>query len=173
MPAYCALCRRPFNGQRELDQHIRNSSAHKKPTQRPSPVQDLQQLKLPPIIPKQREQATSSQVKPVKPEQALNAGSRIHTTTERKHRQPPNTIAFSCSTPQITKPALKTTAPQGAKSPWSVIPESEYTAVLNTLSAHCHSTEQLKENGYILHPYNLLDYVNSRKCKRCNSKFLI
>ena len=46
-------------------------------------------------------------------------------------------------------------------------------AVLNELSAHCHSPMELKENGYIVHSYDPFDYVDSRKCKRCNSKFLI
>lgn len=171
MPADCAPCRRSFKGQRDLDQHIRTSSAHKKPTQGPSQGQDLLQVKLPPIISKQQE-ATPSRVKLAEPQQALNSGCRIHTMTLRKHAQAPNAIASSSCTPQITKPAAKTVL-QDAKSPWSVISESEYMAVLNALSAHCHSPGELEENGYILHPYNPLDYVNSRKCIRCNSKSLI
>jgi hypothetical protein len=78
-------------------------------------------------------------------------------------------IIFSSSSPQIAIPAVKT-APQGV--PWSVIVESEYASVFNALSAHCHSPNELKENGYIVHPYNPSDYANSRKCKQCNCKFL-
>jgi hypothetical protein len=172
MPAYCAPCGRSFKGQGDLDQHIRNSSAHKKPTQRPPQVQNLLQVKLPPIKLKQQKQPSPSRAKPAEPQQALDSGCRTHTTTQRKHGQPPNAIASSSCTPQITRPAVKT-VPQDVKSRWSVIPESEYMGVLNALSAHCHSPSELKENGYILHPYNPLDYVNSRKCKRCNSKLLI
>jgi hypothetical protein len=139
MPAHCALCNRPFKGQTELNQHIQNSSAHKK-------------------------QQAASLVKPAKP-QAL--GPRIH-TTERENGQPPSATISSSSTPQIAISAAKT-APQGV--PWSVIVKSEYVTVLNALSAHCHTPKELEENGFIIHSYNSLDYANSRKCKRCNSRF--
>jgi hypothetical protein len=172
MPAYCGPCKRPFNGQRELDQHIRDSPKHNEPTRRPSQVQDIPRVKLPPIMPKKQEQATPSLVKPAKPQQAVNAGYRINNATLQKHGQPPIAIASGSSTPKTTIPAVKTT-PQSAISPWSVIANSEYMAVLKELSAHCHSLEELKENGYILRPYNPLDYVNTRKCKRCKSKFLV
>jgi hypothetical protein len=139
MPTHCAPCNRPFKGQTELDQHIRNSSAHKK-------------------------QQAASLVKPAKP-QAV--GSRIH-ITKREYGQPPSATISCSSTPQIAIPAVKT-APQGV--PWSVIVESEYVTVLNALSAHCHTPMELEENGFIIYPYNSLDYTNSRKCKRCNSRF--
>jgi len=172
MPTYCALCKRSFKGQAQLDQHTRNSPAHRKPLRSASQAQDLSQVKIPPIILKQQEQAASSRVKPAKSQQALNAGFRIHTATELIYRQVPNAIASSSNIPQIANPAVKT-ASQSASSLWSVIQESGYMAVLNALSAHCHTLEELKENGYILHPYNLLDYVNLRKCRQCSSKFLI
>jgi hypothetical protein len=172
MPAYCVLCGRSFKGQGDLDQHIRNSSAHKKPTQRPPQVQNLLLGKLQPIKLKQQEQSSSSRVKLPEAQQALDSGNRTDTTTQRKHGQPPNAIGSSSCTPQMTKSAVKA-VPKAVKSRWSVIPESEYMAVLNALSAHCHPPTDLKENGYILHPYNPLDYINSWKCKRCNSKFLI
>jgi hypothetical protein len=139
MLAHCAPCNRSFKGQKELDQHIQNSSVHKK-------------------------QQTASLVKPAKP-QAL--GPRIH-KTKHEHGQPPSATISSSSTPQIAIPAVKT-APQGV--PYSVIVQSEYVSVLNALSAHCHTPMELEENGFIIHPYNPLDYANSRKCKRCNSRF--
>jgi hypothetical protein len=141
MQVHCVLCSRFFKGQRELDQHIRDSSVHKK-------------------------QQAGSLVKPAKP-QALGP---LIPATKREHRQPPSAIISSSSTPQIAKPAVKT-APQGL--PWSVLVQSEHVAVLNALSAHCHTPTELKENDYIIHPYNPLDYINSRKCKRCNSRFLL
>jgi hypothetical protein len=169
MPVHCALCERSFKAQRHLDQHTRNSSAHKKSnlTQGRPQIQTLPQVNLPPVKPKQRKQPSprlaplTYRTRPAESQQALD----------------PNAIASSSHTPhtttqsntlQITKPAFS----HDVEPRWSVIPESEYTAVLMALSAHCHSPGELKENGYLLHPYNPLDYVNSRKCKRCNGKFL-
>lgn len=113
-----------------------------------------------------KKQPAAALVKPAKP-QALEPRTR---TTKYEYRQPPSAIISSPSTPQIAKPAVKT-SPQGL--PWSVVVQSEYVAVLNALSAHCHTPMELKENGYIIHPYNPLDYNNSRKCKRCNRRFLL
>jgi hypothetical protein len=113
-----------------------------------------------------KKQRAGSLVKPAKP-QAL--GPRVH-TTKLEHRQPSSAIISSSSTPQIAKPTVKT-APRDL--PWSVLVQSEHVAVFNALSAHCHTPMELKENGYIIHPYNSLDYINSRKCKRCNSRFLL
>ncbi|KAI8954032.1 ribonuclease H-like domain-containing protein [Xylaria longipes] len=84
-------------------------------------------------------------------------------------RRPPLAIASGSSTPQVTIPTVQTTT-QGAKSPWSRITESEYMTVLDELSAHCHSPKELEEHGYIIRPYNPLDYVNAGKCKRCHCK---
>ena len=172
MPAYCAPCKKSFKEERALDQHIRDSPAHKVPNQIPSQVQELPQAKSPPIALKQQEQALPSRVKPIKPQQALSAGSRIHISTERNNRQPPVSMTSSSSTPQITIPVVEA-APQDVETPWSVVADSEFLEVLNSLSAHCHSLEDLKKNDYIVSPYNPLDYVNSRKCKRCNRKFLV
>lgn len=170
---YCAPCDRPFKAQGDLDKHIRNSAAHKKSAQVPQ-TQALLGANLPPVQPKQQKQPSLSRLAPIthraKPADS-NYRSR-HTTTEHKHEYPSNAIASSSHNPQIKKPVLKT-VPQALESRWSVIPGSEYPAVLDALFAHCHSPRELKENGYILHPYNPQDYVNSRKCKRCNSEFLI
>ena len=154
MTVYCALCNRSFNGQRELDQHVRDSSAHKK-----------LKVQLPRV--KQQKQVASNQVQSAKA-QALS----IHTSTKRQRGQPPITTASSFSTSNITRPVIANN-PRVVNSSWSVVAESEYTTVLNELSTHCHSPMDLKENGYVLDPFNPLDYVNSRKCTRCNSKFLI
>ena len=89
-------------------------------------------------------------------------------TTTREQAQTPSAITSSSSTPQIIIPAVKT-ASQGVS--WTVIVESECAIVLNALSAHCHTPMELEENGYIVHLYNSLDYTNSLKCKRCNSRF--
>ncbi|KAI3320890.1 ribonuclease H-like domain-containing protein [Xylariaceae sp. AK1471] len=172
MSTYCEPCKRSFKGQRELDQHIRDSSAHNKPSQTPSQVQGprVPQVKLPPVMPKQQVQASRSRVKPVKPQQVLNARlTRIHTATERNHGQPPIAVASGSSTPQIMMPAVKAT-PQVAKSSWSVIAESEYMTVFDELSAHCHSPKELEDNNYIIRPYDPLHYANSRKCKRCKGQ---
>lgn len=158
MSIYCALCKRSFNAQKDLDQHVRNSSAHKKPTPRPPQVQKPPQIKLQSI--KQQKQVVTTKVKPAKPQQTPN----IHTLAQ-------TITASSPMTPNIVMPIVETDL-QVAKSPWSPIAESEYMAVLNKLSAHCHSPIELKENGYILNTYNSLDYINSRKCTRCNSKSL-
>jgi hypothetical protein len=139
MSARCAPCNRSFKEQTALDQHIRDSPAHKK-------------------------QQAAFLIKPAKP-QAL--GHHIH-TTKREHGQLPGATIPGSSTPQITIPAVKTTP---RDIPWSVVMESEYDIVRNALSAHCHTPVELQENGFIIHPYNSLDYANSRKCKRCNSKF--
>ncbi|TGO47633.1 hypothetical protein BOTNAR_0514g00070 [Botryotinia narcissicola] len=155
MSVYCALCNRSFNAQVDLDQHVRNSSAHKKSTPRPPQVQKPLRIKLLSI--KQQKQVAPTKGKPAKPPQTLH----IHTLAQ--------TIAASSPmTPNIIKPIIGADL-QVAKSPWSAIAESEYMAVLNELSAHCHSPTELKENGYILNTYNSLDYINSRKCTRCNS----
>ncbi|KAM0123539.1 hypothetical protein ACHAP3_011058 [Botrytis cinerea] len=151
MTVYCALCNRSFNGQRELDQHVRDSSAHKK-----------LKVQLPRV--KQQKQVASNQVQSAKA-QALS----IHTSTKRQRGQPPITTASSFSTSNITRPVIANN-PRVVNSSWSVVAESEYTTVLNELSTHCHSPMDLKENGYILDPFNPLDYVNSRKCTRCNSQ---
>ncbi|TVY41248.1 RNA exonuclease [Lachnellula occidentalis] len=103
-----------------------------------------------------------SQVRPAEPHHLL-------TTTERKHAQQPNAIASTSSAPQIAKPATKT-VPQDADLRWSFTPESEYTEVLNALSAHCHSPTELEQNHFIVKPYDPLDYANLRKCKRCRSE---
>lgn len=199
MPAYCVSCNRSFKEQGHLDQHTRTSSAHKKPTQGPPQVQTLLQVNLLPVKPKRQKQPSpyrlppaTHRVRPTEPQQALDFNFRAprttsqhkqgqlpdtvasssrtpRITTQHKHGQPPDTIASSSRTLQITKHA----SPHDMESRWSVISESEYTAVLNALSAHCHSPRELEENGYLLHPYDPQDYIKSRKCKRCNSKFLI
>lgn len=187
-PAYCALCRRSFKGQKDLDRHIQTSLAHKQPTQRSSqehgtPIQPFTDNKSAYCAVCRRsfkgqepleqhirtstahKKPTLSQVNPAEPPHFL-------TGTERKHAQPPNAIASSSSAPQITKSASKT-VPLAAKSRWSVTPKSKSTAVLDALSAHCHPPSELEKNNFIVNPYNPLDYVNLRKCKRCKSKFLI
>jgi hypothetical protein len=165
MPAYCALCKRPFTTQTALDQHKRHSSAHRKPPQAPSQAQDLTQ---PPQIPKKQKYATHSLVKAVKSLQVVDGGVRIHVSTKGKHGRPQNAIASSSSMHQTVKPVE--TVPQASQSQWSVIPQSGYTKVLNALSEHCHSAKELKENGFTLDLYHPLYYVNSKICKRCNSK---
>lgn len=163
MSAYCSLCTRSFKGQGDLEQHIRDSPAHRNPTQRPPQVQGLFQVRLPSVIAKQQLQATSSRVKPAEPQPGLNSSRRINTN-------PLNAIASSSSSPPITKPAVDTVL-RDANSHWSVIPGFEFMVVLSALSSHCHSPKELEENGFITHPYNPLDYVSLRKCKRCNSTF--
>ncbi|KAM3067143.1 hypothetical protein ACMFMG_011697 [Clarireedia jacksonii] len=138
MSARCAPCNRSFKEQTALDQHIRDSPAHKK-------------------------QQAAFLIKPAKP-QAL----RHHIQpTKREHGQLPSATISGSSTPQITIPAVKTISQD---IPWSMVMESEYGMVRNALSAHCHTPMELQENGFIIHPYNALDYANSRKCKRCNSQ---
>ncbi|RAL58695.1 hypothetical protein DID88_003001 [Monilinia fructigena] len=98
MTVYCAPCNRPFNGQQDLDQHIRNSSAHKK--RRPQGQK--------PFAPDRVELA--------KPQHALS----IRTSTERQRPQPLITTASSFSTSKITSPVI-TTDPRVVNSPWSPV----------------------------------------------------
>jgi hypothetical protein len=125
---------------------MRDSLVHKNRSPRPAQVQNLLQMKLPPVKFKQQEQLDPSQVKPAEPQQALDSGRRTHGTTQCRHVQPPNANASTSYNDLITKPAVKS-VPQVVKSPWSVIVESEYGAVLDALSAHCHPLSELKENG--------------------------
>ncbi|GAW23451.1 hypothetical protein ANO14919_130100 [Xylariales sp. No.14919] len=81
----------------------------------------------------------------------------------------PSTIPSGSSVPKVTKPAVQTTT-QGAKSPWSRITEVGHTTALNELSARCHSTNELEEHGYIVRPYDPLDYVNAGICQQCHCK---
>lgn len=70
----------------------------------------------------------------------------------------------------MTIPAVQaTTQSAKAKSPWSEIPASEHKTVLDELSAHCHSSQELEKFGYIVRPYDPQDYVNVGKCQRCNA----
>ncbi|KAI0118344.1 ribonuclease H-like domain-containing protein [Nemania sp. FL0031] len=115
MPVSCVPCNRSFNGQHDLDQHLRDSPQHRSTT-----------------------------------------------------RGLPSTIPSGSSVPEVTNPAVQTTT-QGVKSPWSRI-TGGYTTALNELSAYCHSTNELQERDYIVHPYNPLDYVNAGICKQCHCK---
>ena len=56
------------------------------------------------------------------------------------------------------------------KSSWSVISGSENMAVLEELSSHCHSAEDLLENKYRLSPYSDADIAGLRKCRKCGRK---
>jgi hypothetical protein len=167
MPIYCELCRKQFNGQKQLEQHARDSPKHKNPTQRPPQAQPTPQVKPTPV-----RQAAPSRVKPAKPQQTPKVSAQVSPTTGPKYGQPPIAIASGSRTFLTTIPAVKPT-PQDAKSPWSVIAAFESTVVLDELSEHCHSPEVLQANNYSLHPYNPLDYVNLRKCSRCKSKLLV
>ncbi|GAP87671.1 putative RNA exonuclease 3 [Rosellinia necatrix] len=96
-----------------------------------------------------------------------------HLQNSPKHRSPaqslPLAVTSVSSTSQVTIPAVQTTA-QRARLPWSTVTVPEYTAVLDELSAHCHSLKELEEHGYITRPYNPLDYANAGKCKRCHCR---
>jgi hypothetical protein len=56
------------------------------------------------------------------------------------------------------------------KSSWSVISGSENMALLEELSSHCHSLEDLLKNKYLLSPYSDTDIAGLRKCKKCSRK---
>jgi hypothetical protein len=172
MSAYCAPCRRSFKEQKDLDMHTRNSFAHKNPIQRPCQGQDLVPVKVRSAVHKHQDHATGPQNKPVETQQTFNAVPGLRTTGERRRQNLPNGIASSSTDPQTTNSTIKI-ASQGADTPWSVIPESKYVGVLNALARHCHSLEELQGNGYAILPYNPIDYADSRKCKRCNSTFLV
>lgn len=101
-----------------------------------------------------------------------------HLRDSSKHKLttqiPPLAVASGSSAPQVTIPAVQaTTQSAKAKSPWSEIPASEHKTVLDELSAHCHSSQELEKFGYIVRPYDPQDYVNVGKCQRCNGKPLV
>ncbi len=200
MSAYCAPCRRTFNRQEDLDRHLHNSSAHKKPTGSQRPLQTKSSMTLP-----LQQQSVSSRARPAEPQQAFASGSsyRIYTTTQSTYGQLPieaaPILAPNIYTPYTTNPHVKAalqdmkpapsqprhqqplnaaassfnpliTTRQLGNSPWSVISETQYTAVLEALSTSCHSLKDLRENNYIVDPYDPAIYLNSRKCKRCKRK---
>ena len=55
-------------------------------------------------------------------------------------------------------------------SSWSVISGSENMALLEQLSRHCPSPEDLLKNKYLLSPYSDADIAGLRKCKKCGRK---
>ena len=172
MPAYCSLCKRPFKEQADLDKHLRSSSVHNRLIQRPHQGQNLPQVKPPRLKPNRQEQPGPSHFKQAEPQQKPQSSRQTHATAEHRSVAPPNAAASSHHPPHATKPAAKP-VPQDVGPRWSMILESEYTAVIDALSENCHSLRELKENSYIVHPYDPLDYANSRKCKRCHCKFLV
>lgn len=57
--------------------------------------------------------------------------------------------------------------PSQTDARWSVIPNFEHAAVLADLSIHCHATEVLKKNKYVVDG----NFKTSRKCKKCGGEF--
>ncbi|QSZ34646.1 hypothetical protein DSL72_007500 [Monilinia vaccinii-corymbosi] len=53
-------------------------------------------------------------------------------------------------------------------SPWSMFHVSEQMMVLDALSTHCHTMEDLQSSNYIVKGYDKRDYVDAGKCKHCN-----
>lgn len=172
MSAYCSLCRRSFKEQEDLNRHVQSSSVHKRPFQPPSQGQNLLQVKPPCIKPSRQEQPGSSHFKLAEPPQNPQSSRHTHTTAEHRPGAPQNAATSSRYPLHTISPTAKN-VPQDVKPRWSVVSESEYTAVLNALSANCHSLGELEQNRYLVHPYDPADYINSRKCKRCHSKVLV
>ncbi len=147
----CSSCCRSFKRQEDLDRHIQHSSAHQKPNDPPG-------KSLSATAPSFYSPYTEN---PYTKNPTLKAGVHNPMTGPSETRRGGS---LNASASNFYPPNTAIT------SPWSVILGPEYPMVLNALSTHCHSLEVLRENNYIVDPFDPEIYANSRKCKRCKSK---
>jgi hypothetical protein len=162
---YCEMCRKSFKTLIALRQHEETARAHKHPRQAPSHPQISTEVKVRPSKAIQQELAKS-----VKSEALADGEHQLLEHKASKLKNSKSALAPSLNVFQVA--SSTTTNPKSPQSPWAVIPEYSYIAVLNTLSEHCHSASCLKHNGFILDLYDPLTSIfKSGKCKRCGSQF--
>jgi hypothetical protein len=145
MVIQCFPCDRPFKDQQALDQHIRDSSIHKRYIPQPAQAQ----------VPT--------------PLQSADFRISISSPCQPTHLQQLYTAASSPSSSQNMENGQNGTY-YDKKSPWSVIPIFQQPALLEALRIHCHSPEDLLENKYLLYPYTPQDLDGFRKCINCGGK---
>ncbi|KAF7954716.1 hypothetical protein EAE96_005835 [Botrytis aclada] len=167
MSAFCSLCQRSFKDHRSLEQHVTNSSVHKNSIQgkfnvfHPMGSYHTDSGQTP------YQEAAPSQSIPMNYGQNKGASSYLNPTVPGGDYQLLTPMISTHAPTQVPTLAVAMTVPV-VESPWSTFHESESRIVLDTLSSHCHLREDLQSNNYITQPYNKSDYINSRKCKRCN-----
>ncbi|KAF7915162.1 uncharacterized protein EAE98_011247 [Botrytis deweyae] len=171
MSAFCSLCQRSFKDQRSLEQHVDNSSVHKNSIQgkinvfHPVGFNHAKSGQTP------YQQATPSQSIQINYGHNNGASLYLNHTVPDGYYQLPTPVISTHTPTQIPSSTVAMIVPV-VESLWSTFHESESRMVLDTLSSHCHSREDLQANNYITQPYNKSDYVDSRKCKRCNVREL-
>jgi hypothetical protein len=144
MVIQCFPCDRPFKDQQVLDQHLRDSSLHKRYIPKPA------QAKVPTPL--------------------QSADFRISISSPRQPTHPQQLqAASSSSSSQIMENGQNGTY-YDKKSPWSVIPIFQQPTLLEALRIHCHSPEDLLENKYLPCPYTPQDLDGFRKCINCSGK---
>ncbi|TGO70917.1 hypothetical protein BELL_0646g00010 [Botrytis elliptica] len=165
MSAFCSLCQRSFKDQRSLEQHVDNSSVHKNSIQgkinvfHPVGFNHAKSGQTP------YQQATPSQSIQINYGHNNGASLYLNHTVPDGYYQLPTPVISTHTPTQIPSSTVAMIVPV-VESLWSTFHESESRMVLDTLSSHCHSREDLQANNYITQPYNKSDYVDSRKCKR-------
>ncbi|KAF7880162.1 uncharacterized protein EAF01_012057 [Botrytis porri] len=170
MSAYCSLCQRSFKDHKSLDQHVNNSSVHRNSIQGKSNVSHSVGSNHTNFGQTPYQQAKPSQSIQMSYGQHNGASSYLNHTVPGADHQLLTPIISTYTSTQVPSFTVAMIVPV-VKSLWSTFHESESQLVLATLSSYCHSREDLQSNNYITQPYNKSDYVDSRKCKRCNGKF--
>jgi hypothetical protein len=166
--AYCHECRRHFNCAEALLQHKRCAPVHNGSSQQASQPQGSRNVKTQlSVVKKQNLVATGTPIKGKSSESGVSARPIHHQTAF----QPPKSHKASASSSKTSNTLQSTSADfQNAKTSWSIIPELQHEHVLELLSRHCHSRQNLEDNGYIVDLYNPSIYENTEKCKNCKSK---